>query len=142
MHKSFYASGFLYNSKSHQILLLQSEQNGDFPLWSLLGGENNEGEDAEGTFQRVINKSLNLNLKTKNIYPIYDYFQSSRGKVNYVFYAEIKNPPAFKSFKEGILSWVTFKDTIKLLFSANTKRDVIIGERVINLNWRLSQNIQ
>ena len=107
----------------------------------MIGGESNEGEEAPITFQRVINKLLNLNLKTKDIYPIYDYFHETQGKTNYVFYAEVKKTPNFKSGK-NILSWVTFNETLKLLFSEHTKQDIIVGERVINLKWRLDQNLQ
>lgn len=133
----FYASGFLYSLKTHKILLLQSEQK-DYlnPSFSMLGGESNEGEEARVTFQRIVNELLNLDLKEKNIYPVYDYFHDGRDKVNYVFYAEVKNPQEFDSLKEGNYAWVAFSETSKLLFTANTKQDVIVGERVINAKWR------
>lgn len=142
MHKSFYASGFLYNLKTHKILLLQSEQKDDIvSLWSTLGGESKEGEEAQTTFQRVINELLNLNLKTKDIYPIYDYFHDKLDKINYVFYGEIKNPQVLKLLKENLFSWVGFSEMPKIPFSAHTKQDVIVGERVINAKWRLSLGI-
>ena len=51
MHNSFYASGFLYNLKSQRILLLQSSKlEGVTSLWSMLGGESNDGEEAPTTF--------------------------------------------------------------------------------------------
>jgi|SRR3989344_3121223 len=140
---SFYASGFLYNLKSQRILLLQSSKlEGVTSLWSMLGGESNDGEEAPTTFQRIINEALDLSLKHKNIYPIYDYFHSTLNKINYVFYAEVKRPPKNNTFKEDILSWVTFSDALKLLFSAHTKQDLVVGERVINLKWRIDQNLQ
>lgn len=143
MHKSFYASGFLYSLKTHKILLLQSPKKDDIiSLWSTFGGESKEGEEAQVTFQRIVHKLLNVNLKIKHIYPIYDYFHETLDKVNYVFYAEVRSPQAFSSLKENTFSWVAFKETLKLLFSAHTKQDVIVGERVINLKWRLDQNLQ
>ncbi|MBI4039199.1 NUDIX hydrolase [Candidatus Daviesbacteria bacterium] len=143
MHKSFYASGFLYSLKTHQILLLQSEQKANTAsLWTTLGGESKRGEDAQATFQRIVHERLNVNLKTKHIYPIYDYFHDTLDKVNYVFYAEVKSPQVFNSFKKSNFSWVAFKETIKLLFPAHTKQDVIVGERVINAKWRLAQGLQ
>lgn len=143
MHKSFYASGFLYNLKTHQILLLCSKQTDNVASsWSMLGGESSEGEEAQTTFQRIVNELLNLNLKYKDIYPVYDYFHEAIDKINYVFYAEVKNPPIFDSLKENTLSWVTFSETLKLLFSDHTKQDVIVGERVINLKKRIAQNLQ
>lgn len=108
----------------------------------MLGGENNEGEEAQIAFQRIINELLNLKLKTNDIYPIYDYFHNSLDKVNYVFYAEVKSSKKFDSFKEGTLSWVSFNDTLKFPFSGHTKQDVVVSERVINLKRRLDQNLQ
>lgn len=134
MQISSYASGFLYSLKTHQILLLKSQRKdcADF-LWSTLGGDFNEGEDAEVAFARIINELLNLNLKTKDIHPVYDYFNNTRAKNNYVFYAEVKSS---QDFKGDTFSWVTFRDTLKLLFSDHAKQDVIVGERVIHAKWR------
>lgn len=143
MHKAFYASGFLYNLKTHQILLLASEQKDDSPSsYSTLGGESYAGEEAQTTFQRVINELLNLDLKSKDIYPVYDYFHEGINKTNYVFYAEVRKSKNFNSIKKNNLSWVTFNETLKLLFTEHSKQDVIVGERVINLKWRLAENIQ
>jgi len=124
--------------------LIQSQQSDDVKTssYSLLGGESKEGEDALTTFQRIILKLLKINLKTKHIYPVYDYFHDTLDKVNYVFYAEVKSPKTFNSFKKNTLSWVTFNETLKLLFSPHTKQDVIVGERVINLKMRLALNLQ
>lgn len=144
MHKTFYASGFLYNLKTQQILLLQSQPKDDTtkPLWSMLGGEGGEGEEAQSAFQRIVSKLLNLNLKAKNIHPIYDYFHETEGKENFVFYAEVKKSPIFNSIEENTLSWVSFSETLKLLFTNHTKQDVIVGERVINLKRRIDSNQQ
>ncbi len=137
---SFYASGFLYSLKTHQILLVQSQQK-DSPdfLWSTLGGESSEGEEAQVAFQRIINELLDLNLKTKDIYPVYDYFHDVRDKINYVFYAEVNNPREFNRLKKGTFSWVAFNETSKLPFTAHSKQDVIVGERVINAQWRADE---
>jgi len=134
--KSFYASGFLYSFKTHQILLLSS-----FSSYSMIGGEGHEGEEAQETFQRIINKLLKLKLKGKNIYPVYDYFDEALGKINYVFYAEVDKAPINLAKKSNML-WVTFAETLKLLFSDHTKQDLIVGERVINLKQRIDLNIQ
>lgn len=140
MQTSFYASGFLYSLKTRQILLLQSQQKDDL-VWSTIGGEGIEGEEALEAFRRIVQRILNIDLKTKNIYPVYDYFHEPLNKINYVFYAEIKSPKVFNSLKKDF-SWVSFSETLKMLFSAQTKQDVIVGERVINLKWRQSQELQ
>lgn len=144
MHNSFYASGFLYSLKTHQILLLQSIQKNDpdsigddgSSFWSMLGGESKDGEEAPLTFQRIISKLLNINLKVKHIYPVYDYFHNVRNKINYVFYAEVGEAKLFNASKRGILSWVSFRETLKLPFTTQTKQDIVVGERVINAKWR------
>ncbi|MBI2334272.1 hypothetical protein HYU96_00545 [Candidatus Daviesbacteria bacterium] len=131
MQTSFYASGFLYSLKTHRILLVQNDL-----LWSTLGGEAGAGEEAQTAFARIINQLLNLNLKTKDIYPVYDYFHDERDKNNFVFYAEVKNSKEFGSLKNNTFSWVAFNETSKLPFTAHSKQDVIVGERVINAKWR------
>ena len=142
MHNSFYASGFLYNLKTQQILLLQSEQKDDKDLkWTLLGGEGREGEQASDAFKRIVLEKLNINLKSKNIFPVYDYPQEKFNKINYVFYAEVKKTPKFGSQKNGTLSWVTFTETAKLPFYTQSKQDVIVGQRVINAKWRTDEGI-
>ena len=139
MHKPFYASGFLYNLKTHQILLLQPVQD-SLPNWSMIKTESKEGEEAPTTFKRMILEALNLNLQPKNIFPIYDYVEDS-DKENFVFYAEVKKNPPLNYLAKTTLSWVKFSDTLKLLFTARTKQDLIVGERVINANWRISQDL-
>lgn len=134
---SFYVSGFLYSLKTHQILLLSSQEKNDLPvLWSMMGGENNDGEEAQTTFQRIVQKLLDINLKVKHIHPIYDYFHNTRNKVNYVFYGEVGKTKNFNALKGGILSWVSFRETLKLSFTSQTKQDIVVGERVISAKWR------
>lgn len=118
------------------MLHSQQKDNTDF-VWSTFGGECSEGEDAQIAFQRIASELLNVNLKTKDIHPVYDYFHGERDKVNFVFYAEVRNLPELSSLKEDdAFSWVTFRDTLKLPFSAHAKQDVIVGERVIHAKWR------
>jgi ADP-ribose pyrophosphatase YjhB (NUDIX family) len=137
VQNSFYASGFLYSLKTHKILLLQSEQIGtNTNPWSTIGGEGFEGEDASATFQRIVYKLLNLTLKPKNIFSVYDYFHESLKKINYVFYAKVNNAQKFATSKGTSFSWVNFRETSKLIFTPQTKQDIIVGERVISAKWR------
>lgn len=108
----------------------------------MFGGESFDGEEAPITFQRVVKKLLNVGLKDKDIYPVYDYFHETRDKINYVFYAEVKEAPVFNSTLKETPSWVSFADTLKFIFSTHTKQDVIVGERVINLKQRIDLNLQ
>lgn len=137
MQTSFYASGFLYSPKTHRILLLKSQKKDSTDcLWSTLGGESSGEEEAQAAFQRIINEQLDLDLKAKNIYPIYDYFHNEKDKPNYVFYAEVKKPQEFNPLKGDTFSWVAFTEISKFLFTDRSKQDVIVGERVINAKWR------
>lgn len=142
MPKAVHVSGFLYNLKSHKILLLQTKQKDDSTLWSMIDGESIRAEEPPVTFQRVIKKLLDLDVKPKNIYPIYDYFNDTINKDNFVFYAEVKNLPNFDPRGENTFTWIGFSETPKLPFTPHTKQDIIVGERVINLKWRLDQNLQ
>ena len=136
MQSLFYVSGFLYSLKTNQILLLQSYQEGKDCLCSILGGDSIDEEESVAAFQRIINKSLDINLKAKDIYPVYDYFHKTRNKLNYVFYAEVKSTKKFNDLERGRPSWLTFSETLKLSFTPQTKQDVIVGERVINAKLR------
>ena len=131
MQTSFYVSGFLYSVKNHKILLIQSQQ-----MWSLPGGNGREGEEAHVAFARIVNQLLNIDLKAKNIYPVYDYFHEGLNKINYVFYAEVRSLREFDCLEKDSYCWVAFKEISKLPFAAHSKQDVIVGERVINAKWR------
>jgi hypothetical protein len=133
----FYVSGFLYNSKTNQILLLKSQKSKDLPAkWSTIGSENNNGEDAKTVFQKIVSRLLNLNLKAKNIYPVYDYFNETINKENFVFYAEVKSSRQFKPQDDRTFCWITFTEISKLSFPSWTKQDIIVGERVIKAKYR------
>ena len=99
----------------------------------MLGGEGTE-EDVQLAFQKVINKLLSIEVKTKDIYPIYDYFHNTRKKLNYVFYAEVGKKKILES--EDNPSWFTFGETLKLLLNSQTRQDIVVGERVINAKSR------
>ncbi len=129
-------SGFLYNKKARQILLIQTKKEGSLTSWSTMEGDVNAGEDVQEAFQRIINNLLKIKLKTKDIYPVYDYFHDNRRKSNYVFYAEVKSKTRFDDIKTGSPSWIAFSETTRLPFAPQTKQDIIVGERVINAKLR------
>lgn len=87
-------------------------------------------------FQRIVNELLDLNLKPKDIYPVYDYFHNEKDKPNFVFYAEVKNFQEPEPSERNAFSWVAFSETGKLPFAPHSKQDVIVGERVIHAKWR------
>lgn len=140
MHKSFYASGFLYHLRTQQILLHQPNlNNNSLSLWTMLGGAGREGEEAQEVFKRIIYQLLNLRLDEKCIYPVYDYFYGAMEITHYVFYAKVNKIYDFSLLDKGTLSWFTFKQTTKLPFSEQTKQNIIVSQRVIQAQARSSE---
>src|ERR1035437_6018589 len=90
MHKDFYASGFLYHPKTQQILLQQPVTADGTAEWSLFEGEALGDETAADAFKRSIFSHLKLDIKAKNIFPIYSYFHDGKGKNNFLHYAIVK----------------------------------------------------
>lgn len=137
MHKHFYASGFLYHPQTEQILLQQvSASKTPVPLWYMIGGVALKNEEPLDTFLRCMHALITVKLDAKRVFPVYDYFHNSHNSMHYVFYAEIKKLiPLEQADKRG-LSWLTFKQTTKLPFDAQSKQDVIIAERVIKAQAR------
>ena len=138
MHKDFYASGFLYHPKSQQILLQQPNTADSGTEWSLFEGEGLDEETAAETFKRVIFAHLRLELKPKNIFPIYSYFHDNKGKNNFIHYAIVKKLETFPNTKKALFSWFTFKQIQKLRISNQIKQDIIVGQRVIDSAVRKS----
>lgn len=137
MHKSFYASGFLFEPKTQQILLYQLATKNETPsLWSMIRGISRGKEDALSAFKRIAQEYLKIRLNLKKIYSVYDYFHKKLEKTNYVFYAEVENVKNFRPIHGGNLSWFTFKQTLKLPFTKETKNDIIVAERVIKAHAR------
>ena len=138
MHKDFYASGFLYHPRSQQILLQQANTAETGTAWALFEGESLNGETAEETFKRIIYSHLRLELKPKNIYSIYSYFHTVKGKDNYIHYAIIRKLEKFPNTKKTLFSWFTFKQIQKLHIPDQIKQDIIVGQRVIDSAMRKS----
>jgi len=138
MHKDFYASGFLYHPKSQQILLQQPNTADMGAEWSLFEGKSLNGETAERAFKRIIHSHLHLELKPKNIFPIYSYFHTDKGKHNYIHYAIVRKLETFPNTKKTLFSWFTFKQVQKLHISDQIKQDIIVGQRVIDSAMRKS----
>lgn len=137
MHKTFYASGFLYHLPSQQILLRQDMAVEKIPsVWSFFGGHSKPQEDEKKTFARVIHELLKVRIDPKQVISVYDYFHTQRNVTHFVLYAEISDAKIFKPSKEGSFSWFSQKQIGKLPFLEQTKHDLIVAQRVINLKLR------
>jgi len=131
MHNDFYASGFLYHSKTQQILLQQQNDKDTESKWSLFIGEKLGEETEEETFRRTIYSSLRLKLKPRAVKPIYSYFHSDKNKNNYICYAKVETLGEFENLKQKLFGWFTFKQIQKINVSEQTKQDIVVGKRVI-----------
>ena len=142
VHKSFYASGFLYHLRTQQILLHQPNLNSNSSsVWTMPGGTGREGEDAQKAFQRIIYRLLNLQLNEKCIHPVYDYFNNTLDTIHYVFYAQVKTMNNLLMPDKDTLLWFTFKQITKLPLSEQTKQDIIVSQRVIQAQARSDSGI-
>lgn len=142
MHKVFYASGFLFNLENQQILLHQSKQKTDtVSLWSMFGKTNDKKEDPLLTFQRAIYNALKVKLAKEHIHPVYNYFHSVNNRMHYIYYGQVTKMQNY-TFPGETLSWFTFKQTLKLRFTEETRQDIVVAQRVINAWGRITANTQ
>jgi hypothetical protein len=122
VHKSFYASGFVYHSPSGQILLQQSTKN-ETTIFDLFRGKNKNGNNPKTVFQQCVEKALKTTFSASSVHTVYDYVHDTEGE-HYVFYIEInKNIPDS--------GWIQLSKLSKYTMSEQTRHDIIIGERVI-----------
>jgi hypothetical protein len=138
MHKKFYASGFLYHSRSQQILLQQQISASKEPMWFLFGGEGDGDDNGEEAFSRVINDILNIKLKLSAVCPVYKYFHEELKRDNYICYAKIGRLEKFAETKDMVFGWFNFKQVQKLNLAEQTKHDIMVAQRVIDSATRRS----
>jgi hypothetical protein len=138
MHKKFYASGFLYHSRSQQILLQQQISANKEPMWFLFGGEGSGDDNGEEAFSRVIDDILNIKLKLSAVFPVYKYFHEEMKRDNYIIYAKIGRLEKFLETKDTVFGWFNFKQVQKLNLSEQTKHDIMVAQRVIDSATRRS----
>lgn len=132
MHKDFYASGFIYHSKTQQILLQQNNTE----EWTLLGGNSLKNETVEQAFKRVVSKILEIKQSIP-VQTVYNYFNDELKKDHYVSYITIRKLENFEGSKKTF-EWFNFKQIGKLKLSAQCKQDIIVSKRVIDSSIRKS----
>lgn len=130
MHKTFYASGFLYHPPTQQILLHQSDEDGI--TLSTFGVKNKGIEKPLETFKRIILQALGVELLDKNIFEVYEYFNAELNSQSVVFFANVKKPSLdFELNGVDSVGWFPLKQISKLKLSNKVKQDIIVGQRVI-----------
>lgn len=135
MHKSFCASGFLYNPDSQQILL---QQNADSVTsssqWKLFEGVYGDKDQPESIFKSVLQKLFKI--KSLTVVPVYSYFNESEEKDQNIYYASLSSTQNFPSKNGLMFAWFSFKEITKLHLDEQTKHDIIVGQRVIEAAMR------
>jgi len=116
VHKSFYASGFLYHSPSQQILLHKPTTD-VAPI--LFRGSSRKGTNPQEIFQRCVEHALEVSIPAKSIHPVYDYVHDRLGKT----------PKTYSQKNKA--EWFALSKLSKQTMSEQTRHDIIVGERVI-----------
>ena len=136
MHKVFYASGFLYNSTSQKILLQLGNDQEDAQL-SLFTGKCQKEDDAPGVLQRIFEETLQVKIPRDKIHPIYDYAHHDHEVDHFICYAEVGDSVMKKLGENKAVKWIPLEKLHKLKITPQTKQDITVGQRVINLAERL-----
>jgi hypothetical protein len=133
MHKTFYASGFLYHLASQQILLQQNTSSQYFSShWLLFEKTYTGNEIPETIFKNMISDVLRI--KINDVHPVYAYEHENTNKT--VFYSKLDSLQDFPS-KNGLLfKWFSFRDVRSLHIIEQTKHDIVVGQRVIDAELR------
>ena len=86
--KAFFASGFLYNPKTKEVLLHKRDGNTDVNpnKWGFFGGSSEGNETPTRTFIREMHEELGIKLVESEIIPLCDYENVKRNTHRYVFY--------------------------------------------------------
>lgn len=129
VHKSFYASGFLYHSPSQQILLQQFKDGNSVKL-VLFRGKSKNGENPQTVFQRCIEKALGAKIPTSSIRPVYDYVHDQLGE-HFIFFVEVPGSTPKSYSAKNKSEWFLLSKLSKYSMSEQTRHDIIVGERVI-----------
>lgn len=138
MHKTFYASGFLYHAPSQQILLQQINSADNNSSWSLVGKKEITNKTGEEVFMDIFSEELNIKLKLKSVNLVYTYSSDEKGLNFNIYYAEVKKLHKSPNDSGNVFAWFNFKQIQKLNLSEQAKQDIIIGQRVINSSIRKS----
>lgn len=143
MHKDFYASGFLYHFPTQQILLQQTQvsDSSTTSLWQLFGGRSHPDEEAPQVFQRIIREELGQGLDLTVILPVYQFIDKELDLPHFVFYAQVEDE-IFSSTSGKTLQWFHFKKLHRTPMSKQTKQNITVAQRVIDLASRLQQGTQ
>jgi hypothetical protein len=134
MHKSFYASGFLYHSPSDQILLRRQSDSDKTSQWDLFRGTTKGLETTESSFRELISKLLHITIH--KVHTVYSYVDDETNTHHSIVYSRLDTLETFSDSLPFECRWFSFKDVTKLPIAKQTKHDIVIGQRVIQAAFR------
>ena len=137
MHKGFYASGFLFNSSSQQILLQQTADTSDGNVWGLFGRNVRNEQDTKTQFQAIFIDLFSFQLNLNDIFEVYSYESPQFKNIQTIYYAEIPDE-VFTIPANVQAEWFSFKQIQKLPLVPQAKHDIMIAKRVIESHKRRS----
>jgi hypothetical protein len=135
MHKDFYASGFLYHSRTQQILLQKGKQTDPDTTWLLPRIKSLKNETEKETFKRLLNILFCLDVKTESIFPVYNYYHEALKKNNYISYVKVQKTEDY-SCEDVFYEWFYIGEILKHSLSPQTKQDITVMQRVIDSSIR------
>ena len=125
--KAFFASGFLYNPKTKEVLLHKRDGNTDVNpnKWGFFGGSREGNETPKQCFIREIKEELGINIREDSIVPLCDYLNEKRQIWRYVFYVKSDLDKSKMTLGEGDgFEWIPFDDVFDLDLTEKTKQDL------------------
>jgi hypothetical protein len=130
MHKTFYASGFLFHLPSQQILLRQYQSKSTITSpWVLFEKEHAENKTPNEVFEKEVLKHLDVDIDS--VVQIYAYNSNDNTKSYTLFYASVKKLEDYPPKNGHAFRWFSFKEVLKIKAAEQTKHDIVVGQRVI-----------
>jgi hypothetical protein len=141
VHKPFYASGFLYHSTSHQILLQHLGNNNEDTKLVFFRGKSQNGNNPQTVFRQCVEDALGIPIPESSIHPVYDYVHDKLGE-HFIFYVEVTDDKPVSYSSKNKTEWFSLSKLSKFNMSEQTRHDIVVGERVIRSLWEAANKPQ
>lgn len=129
----FYAGGFLYNSKTNEVLLqLRDNKTKNNPKsWAFFGGLAEENETPEETFKREVLEELNISID--KVKYLRDYFNPDFNTHRYVYFVQLEEKPNLQLNEGEKAEWFRIDKAFKIKLSKRTKEDLLYFKKQVSI---------
>jgi UDP-N-acetylmuramoylalanine--D-glutamate ligase len=129
--ESFYAGGFLYNTKTNSILLQKRDEfaPSNPNKWSFFGGSSETGESPLETFVREFEEETRFVLDTTRILPLVSYQNEREHKMRHIFFVKTEKNIDVELQEGADYGWFTCTDALELDLSDVARRDLEFFEQ-------------